>query len=112
RLRPKVLSDEIITDMEGHQTTLINRMRHGQMIQEGNAFYTLEVHPAGYAAFAANEAEKASPIRLLEVVSFGAFGRLYLAGNESEVEEAQKAVQKGLDTLNGRANSGSDKGSS
>jgi len=104
RLKPRIVTQEIITDIDGHQTMLINRMRHGQLIAEGDAFYVLEVHPAGYAAFAANEAEKASPIKLLEMMSFGAFGRLYLAGNEDEIQEAAKAIQSSLTTVIGREN--------
>lgn len=102
RLKPRILTQEIITNISGYQTMLINRMRHGQLIDEGDAFYTLEVHPAGYAAFAANEAEKASNIKLLEMTSFGAFGRLYLAGNEDELAEAAKAIQTSLSHVTGR----------
>jgi hypothetical protein len=109
RLKPKVLTSEIITDISGYQTMLINRMRHGDMILEGDTFYVMEVHPAGYAAFAANEAEKAAPIRLLEMMSFGAFGRLYLAGNEAEIAEAAKAVITSLGKITGRENAGSDR---
>jgi hypothetical protein len=106
RLKPRVMTSEIITDIDGHQTMLINRMRHGQLIDEGEAFYIMEVHPAGYAAFAANEAEKASPIKLLEMMSFGAFGRLYLSGNEDEIKEAAKAVNASLAAVTGRENEG------
>jgi hypothetical protein len=104
RLKPRIVTQEIITAVDGHQTMLLNRMRHGQLIGEGDAFYILEVHPAGYAAFAANEAEKASPIKLLEMISFGAFGRLYLAGDEDEIREAARAVQTSLATIDGREN--------
>jgi hypothetical protein len=109
RLKPRVMTSEIITDIAGHQTMLINRMRHGQLIDEGDALYILEVHPAGYAAFAANEAEKASPIKLLEMVSFGAVGRVYLAGNEEEIKEAGKAAQASLAAVTGRENLGGKK---
>lgn len=104
RLRPRIVSSEIITGIEGHQEMIINRMRHGDMIREGETLYVLETHPAAYAAIAANEAEKASPIRLLEVVTFGAFGRLYLGGGEAEIEEAVKAIRSTLEGLDGREN--------
>ena len=109
RLKPKVLTSEIITDISGYQAMLINRMRHGDLILEGQTFYVMEVHPAGYAAFAANEAEKASPIHLLEMISFGAYGRLYLSGNEEEIAEAAKAVTSALAGIEGRENPGSDR---
>jgi hypothetical protein len=104
RLAPRILSEQTITGIEGHHAQLINRMRHGDMINEKQTLYTLEVHPAGYAAIAANEAEKASPIKLLEVVTFGAVGRLWLGGYEAEIAEAARAIQETLAGIEGRAN--------
>jgi hypothetical protein len=94
RLKPRVLSREIITGVEGHHSQLINRMRHGNMIGENEALYILEVQPAGYASVAANEAEKASPINLLEFISFGAFGRVWLGGSEENIREAARAAEQ------------------
>jgi hypothetical protein len=106
RLKPRVISAQTITGIEGAQAQLINRMRHGDMITEGQTLYILEVHPAGYAAIAANEAEKAAEVHLLEVVTFGAFGRLWLGGGEAEIAEAAKAIDKVLAGIDGRANAG------
>ena len=106
RLKPRIVSSQIITGIDGHQSQLINRMRHGDMIVSGQSLYILEVHPAGYAALAANEAEKASPIHLLEVITFGAFGRMWLGGMEAEIEEARKAAEGVLADLAGRENAG------
>jgi len=103
RLKPKIVSSEIITGIEGHHSQLINRMRHGNMIGENEALYILEVQPAGYAAVAANEAEKASPINLLEFLSFGAFGRVWLGGSEENIREAAKAAEQTLADHDGRA---------
>jgi len=102
RMKPRIVSSEIITGLSGHQEMLINRMRHGDMIRENESLYFLETQPAGYAAIAANEAEKASPIRLLEVITFGAFGRLYLGGGEAEIEEAKNAVHRTLEGITGK----------
>lgn len=104
RLRPRMVSTQTITGLDGHQCQLINRMRHGDMITAGQTLYILEVHPAAYAALAANEAEKAAPVRLLEVVTFGAFGRLWLGGGEAEIDEAGKAIARALADLPGRDN--------
>jgi hypothetical protein len=104
RLKPRIVSSQIITGIDGHQSQLINKMRHGDMIAAGQTLYILEVHPAGYAALAANEAEKASPIRLLEFRSFGAFGRVWLGGGEAEIAEAAKAAESALADLDGRPN--------
>ena len=106
RLKPRVLSAQTITGLDGHQAQLVNRMRHGDMIGEGQTLYILEVHPAGYAAIAANEAEKAAPVHLLEVVTFGAFGRLWLGGHEAEIAEAAKAIDTTLASIAGRDNRG------
>jgi hypothetical protein len=104
RLRPRVVSSQTITGLDGHQAQLINRMRHGDMITQGQTLYILEVHPAGYAAIAANEAEKAAPVNLLEVITFGAFGRLWLGGYEAEIAEARKAIEHALASIPGRDN--------
>jgi hypothetical protein len=104
RLKPRVVSSQIITGIDGKQAQLINRMRHGDMIVESETLYVLEVHPAAYIAFAANEAEKASPIALLEFRAFGAFGRMWLGGGEAEIHEAATAAEGALAGLEGRPN--------
>jgi hypothetical protein len=106
RLAPRVLSREIITGIDGHQSAMINRMRHGQMLLEGQTLYTLEVQPAGYAALAANEAEKRAGVSLLEMVTFGAVGRVWLGGGEEEIRQAADAIDASLKSLNGRAAGG------
>lgn len=104
RLMPKIMSSQIITGIDGKQSQLINRMRHGDMIVAGEALYILEVHPAGYAALAANEAEKAADINLLEFRCFGAFGRMWLGGSEAEIHEAARAAEAVLKETVGREN--------
>ncbi len=102
RLAPEIVSREIITGVDGHQAMLINRMRHGQMLLEMDTLYVLECHPAGYAALAANEAEKAADIETLEVITFGAFGRLYLGGTEESIHQAAAAAERALRAVQGR----------
>ncbi len=104
RLKPRIMTSQTITGLDGHQAQLINRMRHGDMITQGQTLYILEVHPAGYAAIAANEAEKAAEVNLLEVITFGAFGRLWLGGWEAEIAEAAKAIEHALNSIQGRDN--------
>jgi hypothetical protein len=106
RLKPKILTSEIITNVDPYQTMLINRTRFGQMILAGQSLYVLEVHPAGYAVLAANEAEKASPISLVDMTPFGAVGRVYLCGTEADIRAAAEAVHKALDGLAGQPNDG------
>lgn len=106
RLKARIVSSQIITGIDGHQSQLINRMRHGDMIVAGQTLYILEVHPAAYAALAANEAEKAAPIHLLEMIAFGAFGRLWLGGSEAEIAAAAAAAEAALHQVTGRENRG------
>ncbi|MFG0319834.1 MAG: BMC domain-containing protein [Planctomycetota bacterium JB042] len=103
RLRPRVMSSEIITGVDDYQTMLINRMRQGNMLLGGETLYILETHPAGYAVLAANEAEKAAPIKLLDVRPIGAFGRLYLGGAEADIRAAVDAAEAALAAVDGRA---------
>jgi hypothetical protein len=106
RLKPRVLTNEMITGVSPYHTMLINRMRHGNMIDKGETLYTLECHPAGYAMIAANEAEKAADINVLEVTAFGAFGRVYLGGSEAEIDKAARAAIAALEAIDGRENKG------
>ena len=102
RIKPRVVSSQIITGLDGHHAQLINRMRHGDMVMRGQTLYILECYPAAYAALAANEAEKAANVHLMEVISFGAVGRLWLGGSESEIAEAAKAAEAALARVTGR----------
>lgn len=102
RLKPRVMTNEMITGTSPYHTMLVNKMRHGNMILKGETLYTLEVHPAGYAILAANEAEKAANITLIELRPFGAFGRLWLGGTESDIAEAAKAAISALEAVDGR----------
>lgn len=104
RLQPVVKTTQIITGAEAYHTMLINRMRHGNYLLKDQSLYILEVHPAGYAVFAANEAEKAAPVEVLEVIAFGAFGRVFLGGPEAPIQEAAKAVEAALASVGGRVN--------
>lgn len=110
RVKPVIVSSDIITGVDGHHAQLVNKMRHGNMIHRNDTLYVLETHPAGWAALAANEAEKAAPVQLLEVITFGAFGRLYLGGGEAEIEEAAKAATAALEAVSGKHNPGPGSG--
>ena len=102
RLKPKVLSSQIIRRIDDHHAQLINRMRHGQMIVPGQTLYVLECEPAAYAALAANEAEKAADINVLEVRAAGAMGRVYLGGEEQDIDVGWRAAVAALEALDGR----------
>jgi hypothetical protein len=102
RIRPKVVSSQIIRHVDAHQVQLVNRMRYGHMLLAGQTLYVLEVEPAGYAALAANEAEKSSHINILEVRSFGSFGRVYLGGEERDIMAGYQAAVGAIEGVSGR----------
>lgn len=103
RIAPTVVSNQVIRSIDAHQAQLINRNRSGSMLLPGQSLFILETEPAGYVSFAANEAEKAAHINLIEVRPFGAFGRLYLGGTESEIDSAREAAIKALSSLQGKS---------
>jgi len=102
RIKPRVASSQIIRRIDDHQAQLINRMRYGNMLIPGQTLYVLEMEPASYAALAANEAEKAAEINVLEVRSFGSLGRVYLGGEERDIDVGWRAAVAALEGLSGR----------
>lgn len=101
RLRPQVMTNQIIRSVEAYQTQIINRSSQGMMILPGDSLFILETQPAGYAVLAANEAEKAAHVHLVNVTPYGAFGRLYLAGSEAEIDAAAAAALAALRSVTG-----------
>lgn len=102
RLKPRILSSQVVRKIDDHQAQLINRMRHGQMIVPGETLYVLELEPAAYAALAANEAEKAAHVNILEVRAFGSFGRVYLGGEERDIDVGYRAAVAAIESVTGR----------
>jgi len=84
---------EIIRGMTPDHTVLINRQnRRGSMILPNQSMFIMETEPAGYIVHAANQAEKAANITLIDVRAVGAFGRLTIAGSEADIDEAARAA--------------------
>ena len=102
RLKPKVLATQVIERVDPYMTQIMNRFRNASMPLSDETIYILEVVPAGYAGYAANEAEKNADIKLVHVTVFGASGRVYLAGNSSNIAAARKAAEASLAALSGR----------
>ncbi len=102
RIKPRILSSQIVRRLDDHQAQLINRMRHGQMIIPGQTLYVMEVEPAAYAPLAANEAEKAADINVLEVRAFGSMGRIYLGGEERDIDVGWRAAIAAIEGVEGR----------
>lgn len=102
RIKPELVSSQVIRNITDYHTQLINRSRHGDMILPGQSLYVMEVAPAGYAALAANEAEKAARINILEVRAFGSFGRMYLGGEERDIDVGYRAAEQAIREVSGR----------
>jgi ethanolamine utilization microcompartment shell protein EutL len=102
RLRPKVASNQVITNVDPYQAQLINKFRRGALLVPGETLCVMEVAPAAYAGLAMNEAEKAANISVVYVSNVGRFGRLFMSGSESDTLTARDAATASLATLQGR----------
>ncbi len=103
-LKPRIISSQIIRNIDAYQTQLINRTRRGQLLLAGQTLYVLEVEPAAYAALAANEAEKTAAINILQVQAVGSFGRLYLGGAERDIMAGSSGALAAIESVAGREN--------
>jgi hypothetical protein len=102
RWKPTIHSSQIIRRVDAHQTQLINRNRKGMMLIAEQTLYVMEVAPAAYAVLAANEAEKAAEINIVEVRPFGSFGRVYLGGEERDIMAGYSAAVQSIEDITGR----------
>jgi microcompartment protein CcmL/EutN len=102
RQQCRVAWQEIIRGMTPDHTVLINRQnRSGSMMLPEQSMFILETEPAGYIVYAANQAEKAANITLIDVRAVGAFGRLTLSGSEADVDEAAAAAIAAIENPSG-----------
>ncbi|MFA7565854.1 MAG: hypothetical protein WCY01_02430 [Alkalispirochaeta sp.] len=106
RMKPAIKTSQLIKNLSDYHAQMINKVRYGNMVLRGDTLYVLELQPAGYAYYAANEAEKASRINIINVTGFGSFGRVYIAGDEAEVLVSKEIVEERLAQLDGRSSSG------
>jgi hypothetical protein len=102
RMRPQVASMQVITNVSPYQSQLLNRFTRGMMLVAGQTMLVLECTPAAYINLAANEAEKAADVNLMHVASVGVFGRLWMAGTESNILAARNAAIAALEGIDGR----------
>lgn len=103
RIKPVVASTQIITSVEPFQAQLLNKWRKGSLLVPGQTLGIVECAPAAYILQAANEAEKAANIDIIEVRAVGRYGRLFLAGGEEDVAEAIQAAKRAIEAIDGRA---------
>lgn len=103
RIKPTLATNQIIRSIEPYQAQVINRNSAGMLILPGDSLFLLETQPAGYIVFAANEAEKAANVKLVQVQPYGAFGRLWMSGSESEIDSAAAAAVAAIESVSGVA---------
>ena len=101
RIKPKIASVQVITNVDSYQAQLLNRFRRGSMLVPGETLLVLECAPAAYINYACNEAEKKANIKLIHVSGVGRFGRMWLSGSEAEIVTAKNAAMQALESLEG-----------
>jgi ethanolamine utilization microcompartment shell protein EutL len=101
RIKPKVVSTQVITRVDSYQAQLLNRFRKGSILVPGETLLVLECTPAAYINYACNEAEKKASIKIIHVSSVGRFGRMWLSGSEAEIVTARNAAVHALEELEG-----------
>lgn len=103
QLKPEILVMDMVADITDRHAVIINRNKQASMVLPGESVLLLELVPALFASYAANEAEKAVPtIRLVDVRMIGATGRLYLSGARDDVLSAAEHIKARLKDLPGR----------
>ena len=102
RVKPKVATTQIITSVEPYQAQLLNKWRKGSLLVPGQTLGIIECEPAAYIAIAANEAEKAADIDIVEVRAVGRFGRLFISGSENSVQTGIDAAIEAIESVDGK----------
>lgn len=103
RLKPRIESTQTITSVEPYQAQLLNKWRSGSLVVPGQTLGIVECAPAAYISIAANEAEKAASISMVQVRAVGRYGRLFISGSESNIELAVAAAVEAVESVEGRA---------
>ncbi len=86
----------MVSRIDAQHAFLINRSKLGSMALPGESLFVMEMQPASYAILAANEAEKAARVKVVDYRMIGATGRVYLTGDEADVRAAAEAAEMAL----------------
>ncbi len=97
KITPTIVSSKIISKVNPYQAQQINKNRRGTLLLPGQSLLVFEVEPASVIVLAANEAEKSSNVALIDFKPFGRFGRLFLAGNDTEIRTALRAAKEAIE---------------
>jgi len=96
RIKPEVVSAKMVSKVNPYQAQLVNQTSRGGLLLAGQTLCVLEIAPAAYVWLAANEAEKAANITLVNYQPSGRYGRLYIAGSDSEVTVGREAAVQAI----------------
>jgi hypothetical protein len=102
RIKPEVVSVKMVTDIDPYEAQLVNQRSFGGLLLGGQTLCVIEVSPAAYVVLAANEAEKAAHITLVNYTPSGRYGRLFIAGTESDVRVGRDAAIQAIESVTGR----------
>lgn len=103
RMKPRIISEQIVSSVDAYQAQLINRdNRFGSILVPGESLFIMEVEPAAYISIAINESEKNADIKIITFDPVGRFGRMYVSGTESEVRAAREAALNSINSISGR----------
>jgi ethanolamine utilization microcompartment shell protein EutL len=102
RIQPEVVSVKMVTNVDAYEAQLVNQTSYGSLLLRGQTLCVIEVAPAAYVVLAANEAEKAANITLVNYSPSGRYGRLLIAGTESDVKVGRDAAIHAVSSLTGR----------
>jgi len=102
RIKPEVVSAKMVTGVDPYEAQLVNRKSYGGLLLAGQTLCVIEVSPAAYVVLAANEAEKAANITLVNYSPSGRYGRLLIAGTESDVRVGRDAAVQAVNSLSGK----------
>ena len=103
QLKPQLLYSEIVESITDAHAVILNRNREASMILPGQSLLLVEMAPALFAAYAANEAERAAPsATLVDCQMIGASGRLFMAGEKAALETAREEIVRVLREVEGR----------
>ncbi|MBF0363346.1 MAG: BMC domain-containing protein [Oligoflexia bacterium] len=100
RAEVKILTNKIIRGVQQDHAIMFTGMARGNMVLAGESIFILETTPAAYLTIACNEALKAANIKLIDIIPYGASGRLIMSGSESEIDSASQAALSILHKLN------------
>ncbi|MBF0312972.1 MAG: BMC domain-containing protein [Oligoflexia bacterium] len=100
RAEVKILTKKIIRGIQQDHAIMFTGMARGNMVLAGESVLILETTPAAYLTVACNEALKSANIKLVDIIPYGASGRLIMSGSESEIDSAAEAALAILEKLN------------